>query len=958
MDRTEKLPRPNEGPANANEEVVTVASPSAQPLPSSPPPPPDSASPPRVAGYELTRVLGRGGMGVVWQATEQRFDRVVALKVHGSRASDEEVAQLWSEAHLAAKIQDPGIVRVHDVGFTLEGRPYYAMDLVVGTDLAALVADHSLTPPRALGIAADIARAAGAAHANGIIHRDLKPRNVIVDSSGRARVLDFGIAVNTRSGEDLFAGLMAGSPPYMAPEQITGAKVGPQTDVYAIGVILYELLVGERPFIRESVNDLLLAVATEDPVPPRKKNPDVHPDVEEIILRCLEKDLEKRFPNGRALHEALSAVIEGRALEGVAPRSSGWVPRTKSSAPPPDRPKREDATKHFVWKWTLKTPPEKLWPYVSNTDRLNRAFGLSAVDFTDEEQEHGGSTRTGRMTALGMAIEWQEFPFEWVKNKEHSVFRWYRSGPISALWNKVTLAPAPEESGGGTILTHEIWILPRGILGQVASFLEINQKAARGIDRSYRHLDAVLSSGKDVDPFEAPHVPKDEDRRHLTETLMRITSELGAKEALGRRLAEHLLSAPAQALARIRPFELADAWHEDRHELLDLCLHAAGAGLLEPSWDTICPKCLLAHDSVTTLQHLTSVGHCKACASSYERDLAQSVELVFRPHPRVRPTHRETYCAGAPALRPHVLLQQTLYPGEMRAVQVTIPRGTYRVTGTTTAAGWELTASAAGYESSALVIVGERVEGRPSIVRAGPVTMTLVNDSEYEQTIRLEIPGAREDGVPASSAMTHPTFRELFADDLLAYGQHLSVSRMAFLFASMTRRDALYQELGDMRAVEAFTRLDEAVQKVVAEEAGSLVPASLDLIVAAFPSGTRATRAAIALSRALRAAGLGDKVQLACHEGKCVALTRSDQVEYFGQTLHRGASLLVDAPPSGIALSASLASDRAVASLIHHENMELQIMRSEAGPYKGRPVVIVTDTPAARASLKQAAAAG
>ena len=932
MDHTQKLPR-------NPEEVATIASPSAQPVESRPIPPSEGDAPPRVAGYELVRILGRGGMGVVWEAIEQRFDRTVALKVHGSRASDEEVAQLWSEAHLAAKIADPGVVRVHDVGFTLQGRPYYAMDLVEGTDLAALVTDGSLTPPRALAIAADIARAAGAAHANGIIHRDLKPRNVIVDTGGRARVLDFGIAVNTRSGQDLFEGLLAGSPPYMAPEQITGAKVSPQTDVYAIGVILYEMLVGERPFVRGSTNELLLAVATEPPVPPRQKNPEINPDAEEIILRCLDKEPTKRFANGRALHEALSAVIEGRSLEHVAPRSSGYIPRAKSSTPPANRPRREDATKHFTWKWTLKTPPEKLWPYVSNTDRLNRAFGLSPVDFTDLETDEGVA-RTGKMSALGMAIEWQEFPFEWVKNKEHSVFRWYRSGPISALWNRVTLAPSED---GGTRLTHEIWILTRGFLGQVASFFEINQKAARGIDRSYRHLDEVLSSGKGEDPFEAPHVPKEEDRRHLTDALLKITRELGANDALGQRLADHLLVAPAQALARLRPFELADAWHEDRHEMLDLCLYAAGAGLLEPSWDTICPKCMLAHDSVTTLGHLTSMGHCKACASSYERDLAESVELVFRPHPRVRPTERETYCAGAPALRPHVLVQQTLFAGEMRVVNVEVPRGTYRITGTAVSAPWELTASAAGYESNVLVSVGERVEGRPSIVRAGSLSITLVNDSDFEQTIRLEVPGAREDGVLASSAMTHPTFRELFSGDLLAYGQHISVSRMAFLFASMGGRDALYQDLGDMGAVEAFTKLDAAVQKAVTQEEGSVVPASLDMIVAAFPSGTRATRAAIGLLHALREAGLADKVQIACHEGKCIALTRGDKSEYFGQTLHRGASLLLDAPTAGLVLSAQLASDRAVASLIHHENMVLQIRRSETGPYKGRPVVIVTE---------------
>ena len=127
-----------------------------------------------VAGYELVRMLGRGGMGVVWLAVERRFDRMVALKVHGSAANEAEVAQLWSEAHLAAKIGDSGIVRVHDVGYTLEGHPYYAMDFVEGTDLAALIADQAITSQRAVSIAADIAKAAGAAHAHGVVHRDLK----------------------------------------------------------------------------------------------------------------------------------------------------------------------------------------------------------------------------------------------------------------------------------------------------------------------------------------------------------------------------------------------------------------------------------------------------------------------------------------------------------------------------------------------------------------------------------------------------------------------------------------------------------------------------------------------------------------------------------------------------------------------------------------------------------------
>jgi serine/threonine protein kinase len=928
---------PGAAPAAENTSAPTVQSPSARAVDK----PPSSSAPPKVAGYELLHVIGRGGMGIVWQAHEQRFDRQVALKVHASAASSEEVAQIWSEAHLAAKIGDPGIVRVHDVGYTLEGHPYYAMELVEGTELSARIAEGPMAPQRALVIAADIARAAGAAHAHGIVHRDLKPKNVIVDAGGRARVLDFGIAVNARSGKDLFAGLMCGSPPYMAPEQITGTTVSPQTDVHAVGVILFEMLTGERPFSAESQDALLIKIATEPPPAPRSLDRQIHEDVEQIILRCLDKDPARRFANGRALHEALSAVIEGRPLEHVAPRSSAYLPRVKSSRPPENRPKREDATKHFKWSWTLKTPPEKLWPYVSNTDRLNRAFGLSPVDFTDEPREEGGgTTRTGRMSALGMAIEWQEFPFEWVKNREHSVFRWYRSGPIAALWNKVTLAPSDEE---GTLLTHEIWLLPRGLLGQVASFIEVSQKASRGIDKSYRHLDEVLSSGRHEDPFEAPHAARDEDKRHVSDVVGKLSSELGFRRELADRFATHVLETPSIALSRMRPYELADAWQEDRAEVLDLMLHAAGARLLEPSWDTICPKCMLAHDSVSTLARVTREGHCTACASSYERDLSESVELVFRPHPRVRTTERVTYCAGAPALRPHVLVQQVLYAGESRTITVDIPRGTYRVTGTGVVTPWELTASAAGFESQVEAIVGERAQGRPQIVRAGEITLTLINDSDFEQTIRVEIPGAREDGVSGASAMTHPTFRELFGQDLLAYGQHLSVSHMAFVFASVGNREEVFEKLGDNGAIAAFGKLDEAFSKVIVAEHGSMVPASLDLLVGAFASGTRAMRAALALKKAIAGAKLADSVQIACHEGRCIALTRGDKAEFFGQTLHRGASLLLDTPPGTIALSTSMSTDRAVAAVVHEADMSIHMARAMTGPYQGRPIAIVTD---------------
>jgi class 3 adenylate cyclase len=885
-----------------------------------------------VAGYELVRVIGQGGMGVVWEAVELRFDRRVALKVHAvdcTGARDD----LFAEAFVAARIGDPGIVRVLDVGFTLDERPFYAMELVAGTDLAALLAEGKLPARRAIGIAADIARAVAAAHDHGVVHRDLKPRNVMIDPTGRARVLDFGIAVVPTAG-DRYAG--AGSPRYMAPEQVLGLPIVPQTDIFAIGIILYEMLLGEAPFQRESRDETLNAIVSVMPPRLRDRDPQIHPDVDQVVHRCLAKASNERFPSAHALFETLSAITEGRAVE--SDRTPTYAPRAVVRKPT-DFPRREDAGKHFVWTWRLAAKPEALWPFVANTERFNKRVGVEPVKFTDALIEGTRLERLAEQRVLGFTIRWREFPFEWVKDREHSVFRLFQSGPLSALWNKVTLKPV---ESGGTELVHEIWLTPRDADGQVAASAEVEQKLAPAFDRFYRHLDALLAGQPDADPFEDPHTPTAEQSARVIAISNRLTGD-GFPAKIVRKLGEYLLCAPDAIVMTLRPFELADQWRFDRAETFDVLIHAAHEGLLEPSWDVICPKCQIPHETHRELSGVRRVGACSACATTFERDLKDCVELVFAPHPSVRPIERVTYCSGSPALRPHIYAQQVLDPGEARTISVNLPRGHYRIAGAYAHRTWEFIASAVGFEPT-LDVTGDgtAMSGRPDIARAGEIELSLTNTSDREETFRVEIPGLRAEGVSASMALTHPSFRSLFSEQLLAQGEHVRVSHLAFVFVGLREREALYERLGDGVACELLTRLDALVGEAARANEGTMVPSSLDLLVVAFPSSGRALRAAFAIRAAIDEKITEGPVAIAAHDGRCIALTREGTAEFFGETLQRGQALLADCPDGGLTLSAAFAANRAVAVQLHTMDVRVTVAKAAAGPYAGRRVTHVT----------------
>jgi len=275
--------------------------------------------------YQLEAELGRGGMGVVYQALQPSLGRSVALKMlrSGDGASDEEVSRFRLEAEAAARLEHPHIVPLYEVG-EVSSRPYFTMKLVRGTTLAKRLADGPMPPREAAEVLAVVADAIEFAHRHGVLHRDLKPSNILIDEQNRPHVSDFGLAKQVDSAASLTrSGAVIGTPAYMPPEQAAGGRgdLGPASDVYSLGAILYQMLTGRPPFQAASPVDTVLLVLEQDPLPPRVLNPKVDRDLEIIALRCLQKLPELRYATAGELAADLRAYLAG---EPIAARSGAF----------------------------------------------------------------------------------------------------------------------------------------------------------------------------------------------------------------------------------------------------------------------------------------------------------------------------------------------------------------------------------------------------------------------------------------------------------------------------------------------------------------------------------------------------------------------------------------------------------------------------------------------------------
>ena len=279
-----------------------------------------------VGNYELLEEIARGGMGIVYKARQETLGRIVAVKmiVAGRLANEQDVQRFQSEAQAAASLQHPNIVSIHEVG-QHEGWHYFSMDYVEGRDLSKILRENLLSANQAATYVRQMAETIHYAHQQGILYRDLKPSNILIDSQDQVYITDFGLAMRVEGGNDLTrTGQILGTPSYMPPEQAQGKRslIGPGSDVYSLGAVLYECLTGRAPFRADSVLKTIEQVIHAEAASPRTLNAAIPRDLETICLKCLEKEPQRRYATAELLANDLGCFLKGEPI--VARPTSQW----------------------------------------------------------------------------------------------------------------------------------------------------------------------------------------------------------------------------------------------------------------------------------------------------------------------------------------------------------------------------------------------------------------------------------------------------------------------------------------------------------------------------------------------------------------------------------------------------------------------------------------------------------
>lgn len=577
---------------------------------------------------------------------------------------------------------------------------------------------------------------------------------------------------------------------------------------------------------------------------------------------------------------------------------------------------------HYRWEYELQASPEALWPLVADTNRFNRDAGVPAVEIQiDDGSRLTNARRRLRLFIFGLAVEWEEQPFEWIRPHRFGVVRRYTRGPVSEVRVQAELQPLGD---GGTRLVYQCWAQPKNLVGLAAIPAQIGFISRRKFANAFRRYDQLLAKGKPplYRTSEASFAPGGQAR--LAALCEKLIAQ-GARREIVEQLSAMIETADDLTLARIRSHALADYWGFARRDVLEVCLWATRIGLLDLQWDLLCPHCRGAVESSNSLTGLQSQVYCESCNIDFNVSFDNSVELTFRPNLAIRQIEARNFCVGGPQLTPHIVAQQLLQPGAERDLKLSLEAGRYRLRSPELPGEQFLLASAEGEEEATLRATEQGWSEVERHLSTSP-TIRFRNATQHDQLFVLERTAWSDQAATAAEVTALQIFRDLFSNEALRPGEQISVGSLTVLFTDLKGSTQLYREIGDAPAFGAVMSHFDVLREAIASEDGALVKTIGDAVMAVFRRPAGALRSILKAQARLSNPPPGMRpllLKVGIHYGPCITVTLNGRLDYFGCTVNMAARLEGLSSGGDVVISNTVHSDPEVAEMIYESEHEL-----------------------------------
>ena len=589
-------------------------------------------------------------------------------------------------------------------------------------------------------------------------------------------------------------------------------------------------------------------------------------------------------------------------------------------------------TKRFEIVREILLPRERVWQVLSNTDHLNRAIGLPAVDYEPPTSE---LTRQAKAKFNGLTLRWNESPFEWVKGEKYSIRRQYSSGPLKEFHGGVDL-----QDGSTPNATHvRIWadLTPANALG--AALIPVMARSS--LDKTWKYCRRALVEGDAIDALNAPlpqpviSSPVNENR---LQNLVGILSTQSGEPHLAEKLADFLRTRGDDEVAQIKPHRLAAQWNEDHDRVLRVCLHGVKCGLLNLSWNLMCPNCRVSKAQVSSLSQLREQAHCDLCGIHFDVNFDRYVELRFTSHPGVRVANEKIYCIAGPFLMPHILMQKKLAPQSStplppfaahEAWRVRVPGVNHIATFSDAAKATDLAYENDGW--TAAEVLPPRADG----------TLEITNRTDKDLWVVLEKVAWDDEAVTAARVTAMPEFRELFSSEVLAPGRHIAIQNLTLLFSDLRDSTQLYEREGDAPAYGCVRRHFDFLLEWIEKNNGAIVKTMGDAVMAVFQSPHEALRAALEIQKrvadfnASLPSGQSIRIKFGLHHGPAIAINSNERLDYFGSVVNIASRLGSVSKGDDVILSESCFDDENVRIVLREYSAAMETFQTQLKGIEG-----------------------